>query len=129
MKDHRKKLINAQENKTKALRQWRFRSSQEIEEESESIKEYVQEAISNQNKGMSIVPDRHKPLIIPDELKSRLSENKKLKESFDGLSKSKQREYAEYIQEAKREETKQKRLDKIAPMILHGIGLHDIYKK
>jgi len=47
LKDAKKKLINAQEGKTKALRQRRFKSDKDIEEESELIREYVQEAISN----------------------------------------------------------------------------------
>jgi uncharacterized protein YdeI (YjbR/CyaY-like superfamily) len=41
---------------------------------------------------------------------------------------SKQREYADYIAEAKREETKTKRIEKIKPMILKNIGLNDKYK-
>ena len=40
----------------------------------------------------------------------------------------KQREYSEYIIEAKREETKQKRVEKIIPMIKIGAGLNDKYK-
>ena len=60
---------------------------------------------------------------------SFLSRDKKLKECFGSLSKSKQRDYSEYITEAKRQETRLKRLDKIAPVILHGIGLNDKYKK
>jgi len=34
----------------------------------------------------------------------------------------------EYISEAKREETKMKRLDKITPLILEKKGLYDKYK-
>jgi uncharacterized protein YdeI (YjbR/CyaY-like superfamily) len=52
-----------------------------------------------------------------------------LKKNFYALSKSKQREFAEYIAEAKREETKRKRLQKITLLIMHRIGLHDKYKK
>ncbi|MCH7772721.1 MAG: YdeI/OmpD-associated family protein, partial [Bacteroidetes bacterium] len=54
--------------------------------------------------------------------------DKKVKESFNSLSLSKQREYAEYISEAKRDETKQKRLLKIVPIILKGKGLNDKYR-
>jgi len=45
------------------------------------------------------------------------------------LSLSKQREYSEYISEAKRETTKVTRLKKITPLIEAGKGLHDKYKK
>jgi uncharacterized protein YdeI (YjbR/CyaY-like superfamily) len=128
LKDHKRKLINAQENKTKAQLQWRFSSHEEIRADMETIKEYIEEAITNENQGKSIKPDRDKPLVIPKELETLLSKNIELKDKFDALSKSKQREYSEYITEAKREETKQRRLDKIAPMILQGIGLNDKYK-
>jgi hypothetical protein len=50
-------------------------------------------------------------------------------ESFALLSKGRRREYADYIAEAKRDETKEKRLEKILPMIAAGKGLHDKYRK
>lgn len=37
-------------------------------------------------------------------------------------------EFCDHVASAKREATKQSRLDKIRPMILDGIGLHDTYK-
>jgi uncharacterized protein YdeI (YjbR/CyaY-like superfamily) len=52
-----------------------------------------------------------------------LSEDKTLKESFDRLTPGKQKEYMLYIAEAKQEATKVKRLEKVRPMILLGIGL------
>ena len=39
-----------------------------------------------------------------------------------------QREYAEYVSAAKRDDTKQKRIDKILPMIASGAGLNDKYR-
>jgi uncharacterized protein YdeI (YjbR/CyaY-like superfamily) len=50
---------------------------------------------------------------------------KKLRTAFASLSPGKQREYTEYIEEAKRDATKQSRLAKITPMILAGAGLND----
>ena len=43
-------------------------------------------------------------------------------------TRGKQREYAEYIAGAKREETRSKRLQKVFPMIEAGIGLNDKYR-
>ena len=40
----------------------------------------------------------------------------------------KQREYLEYIDTAKREETKIARMEKIKPMVISGIGINDKYK-
>ena len=67
-------------------------------------------------------------MIIPLELTEALESHSNLKERFDNLSLSKQREYAEYIAEAKKEATKANRLEKIMPMILDNIGLNDKYK-
>ena len=54
--------------------------------------------------------------------------NKDLKNNFNALSPYKPLEYADYINSAKRDVTKLTRLEKIAPMILKGIGLIDKYK-
>ena len=87
------------------------------------------EAIQNQKDGKEIKPDKKKPLIITDALKAKLEQDANLKESFESLTPGKQRDYAEYIESAQREETKMNRLVKIIPMINQGIGLNDKYKK
>lgn len=47
---------------------------------------------------------------IPDELEQLLAENPTAKQFFDGLSFTNRKEYARWISDAKREETKQTRL-------------------
>lgn len=127
LKDQHNLLVNAQENKTKALRQMRFKSIDDIDKN--IVLSYVKEAIENQKLGKEIKPDRKKKeTVIPVELKSVLDANTELNLAFNNLSPYKQREYCEYIQTAKREATKQTRLEKITPMIIQGVGLHDKYK-
>jgi len=125
LKDTRKVLSNAQEGKTQAMRQWRFTHDSKIDKN--LILSYINEAIDNQKKGIRIKPIK-KPLIIPPELAVLLHDNKVLSISFEALTLSKKREFADYVTEAKREATKAKRLEKIIPMILNNIGLHDNYK-
>ncbi|MFD2567732.1 YdeI/OmpD-associated family protein [Pseudotenacibaculum haliotis] len=125
LKDEKKVLINAQEGKTSAMRQWRFNSIDEIDEK--LIKEYVLEAIENKDQGKVIKPKK-KPLIIPELLQKALDNDSQLKENFEAFTLSKKREYADHISEAKREATKQSRLEKIIPMILNNVGLYDKYK-
>jgi uncharacterized protein YdeI (YjbR/CyaY-like superfamily) len=124
--DKNKVLINAQAGRTKALRQWRFTSGKEID--ARLVKAYVAEAIEIEKRGVSIKPDRGKPVQIPPQLENALARNKKAGRAFEALSRGKQREYAEYISGAKRDETKAKRLDKILPMIAAGQGLNDKYR-
>lgn len=126
LKDKNGVLINSQEGKTKALRQWRMQSAKEIKPA--VIKSYVKESIENIEKGAEIKPDRNKPISIPPELAQALKKNKKAQATFAGLTPGKQREYAEYISDAKRLETKQNRIEKILPMIISGVGLNDKYK-
>jgi len=126
LKDKKKKLINAQEGVTKALRQMRFNSIDEIDEI--LILEYLKEAIKNEKAGKEIKPAKKTKIAIPKELKVELNKNAKLKEIFSQLTPFKQREFCEYISEAKRETTKQSRLRKILPMIFKGIGLNDKYR-
>ena len=122
------KLINAQEGKTKALRQWRFNSVKEIEAESKTIKQYLEEAIQSQKAGKEIKPAKKSPAAIPELFNEAFKKNAKLKKSFDQLTPFKQREYCEYIAEAKRETTKISRLEKIVPMILKKNGLNEKYR-
>ena len=119
-------LYNAQEGKTKALRQIRFEKGDKIEPK--ILQKYVLEAIQIQREGKEIKPVPSKELVVPSELKVAFGEDKDLEKSFQQLTKGKQREYADYISQAKRETTKQSRLEKIKPMIKNGEGLHDKYK-
>lgn len=126
LKDEQGILISAQDGKTKSLRQWRFYSIDDIEEK--LIINYIDEAINVQKEGKKIKPEKNRSLNIPDKLMAEIKADKQLKKCFQQLSMSKQREYADYIAEAKREETKTKRIEKIKPMILKNIGLNDKYK-
>ncbi len=125
LKDKAEKLINAQEGKTKAMRQWRFTSIDAIDKS--LILKYLEEAIQNQKEGKEVKPEK-KPLIIPNELSEALASNSALSEAFEKFSLSFKREYAEYISEAKKEETRTRRLEKIVPMILENTGLNDKYR-
>jgi len=129
LEDRQEKLVNAQEGVTKALRQWRFGSADEIRQERETIRQYLLEAVFNQKQGKTILPEKNAALVIPDELEEQLAADEKLRHGFEALSLLQKRDFAEYIGEAKRAETKLQRLEKIIPMILRGEGLNDKYKK
>ncbi len=127
LKDPYKVLENAQEGKTKSLRHWKFYSKEEINEK--RILSYINEAIDVEKKGLKISPEKFKALDIPDLLKHAFKIDKTFKQAFDMLSPGKQKEYINYINEAKQENTKLNRIEKIKPMILSGIGLNSKYEK
>jgi uncharacterized protein YdeI (YjbR/CyaY-like superfamily) len=127
LKDEQKKLINAQEGVTKALRQWRFSSMDEINPD--LILMYIKESIQNLESGKVIKATKKEAFVIPDELAIEFNQNDELVKRFYSFTESKQRDFVEYISEAKRKETREQRLEKIIPLILEGIGLNDKYKK
>jgi len=126
LKDDKKILMNAQEGRTKALRQWRMQTTKEIKPA--IIKSYVKEAIKLAKEGKQIAPARNKLVVVPPELKKALRSNKTAGNNFKNLRLGLQREYADYVAEAKREDTKLRRIEKILPMINAGAGLHDKYR-
>ena len=119
-------LVNAQEGKTKALRQIRFGQNDSIN--NDAIIPYIEEAIANQKAGLELKA-KPKSLEIPEELETILNGNKLLKAAFHDLSPGKQKEYAQFIAEAKKQATRTNRIKKIEPLILQRIGLYDRYRK
>ena len=127
LKDEAGVLIDASEGVTKALRQWRFSSVDEINDQ--LVLKYIKEAIQNQEQGKEIKPDRSKELIIPEELNKAFSDDKELEHCFNRFTLGKKREFVEYVSSAKQVETRKARIEKIIPLILENIGLNDKYRK
>ncbi len=125
LKDDKKKLINAQEEVTKSLRQWHFASKEEINEK--EILEYILEAIENEKQGKIIKPSK-KEAIISELLNEEMVKNPALAAAFEKFSPYKQYEFLEYIETAKQEKTKLSRIEKVIPMILENVGLNDKYR-
>lgn len=126
LKDESKKLVNAQEGKTRALRQWRFADAEEIDEQ--LILAYIQEAIQVEKEGLTIEKENTSNLPIPEILAEQLQSKTALNAAFNALTTYKQNEYIEFIASAKRPETQLNRLKKIIPMIESGKGLNDRYR-
>lgn len=125
LKDEAGVLINANEGTTKSLRQWRFTSVVDIDEA--LVLKYINEAIAVEKAGLGIAPAK-KELVIPEYLREQLDAHNALKTAFEAFSSYKQKEFTEYIAEAKQDKTKASRFEKIKPMILEGKGLNDRYR-
>ncbi len=129
LSDPKNVLNNAQEGKTIGMRQWRFESEKEIKKS--WVKQYVLEAIENQKNGLEIKPKRKqiKKVEIPKELKRAFQNQKSIKASFDKLSPGKQKEVANYIIEAKRQATRDKRVERCIELMKNGQSPMDMYRK
>ncbi|MCA5005122.1 DUF1801 domain-containing protein [Sphingobacterium bovistauri] len=120
-------LVNASEGKTKSLRQWRVKDNSDFDEK--RILEYIQESIQTILDGKTIPIEKGSSKAPEGILKDELTNNKPFHEAFYKLTAGRQKEYIEYINEAKQDKTKIARLEKIIPTILSGKGLNDKYKR
>ena len=68
------------------------------------------------------------PMKMPPDLLAALAKNKKAHQTFTAFSPSHQREYVEWITEAKREETRQKRLQTAIEWLAEGKSRHWKYQ-
>lgn len=126
LNDKAKVLMSANEGKTKALRQWRFKTITDLNEK--LIEEYIKEAILIAKEGKELIIEKTSPIEPHGILKDALDEDTVFYQAFFALTPGRRKDYIEYINEAKQEKTKISRVEKIKPLILEGKGLHDKYK-
>ncbi len=126
LKDEAGMLINAQEGKTRGLRQWRMQSAKDIRPG--VIRRYLTEAVRLAESGRKIVPVK-KTLEMPAELSAALKEDAAIKQAYESLTAGRQKEYADYVASAKLQKTRLSRVDKVLPMIAAGKGLNDKYRR
>lgn len=126
LSDEAKVLTNAQKGKTKAMRQWKFDTRVEIDYD--LVRTYIFEAIENQKLGKVVKVTIDTSYDMPTILSDALARYTELSEKFYALTSGRQKEYANYIADAKQESTKLKRIDKIIPIVIAGKGLNDRYR-
>ncbi len=91
------------------------------------ILEYLFEAIDNNKKGLKIIETKNKTIETPVDLAKALKKAKLLI-YFDSLAFSHRKEYIQWIESAKKEETRLKRIEQAIEKLLVKQGLHDKYK-
>jgi len=77
------------------------------------ILDYIREAVKLNEEGVKLPAKpkgAKKELVVPDDLTAALKKNKKAQAAFDAFSYSHQKEYVEWITEAKRPETRATRV-------------------
>jgi uncharacterized protein YdeI (YjbR/CyaY-like superfamily) len=62
---------------------------------------------------------------VPEEFQNKLNNTPALKTAFAALTPGRQRRYILYFSAAKQSKTRESRIEKCAPQILHGKGLND----
>jgi uncharacterized protein YdeI (YjbR/CyaY-like superfamily) len=84
---------------------------------------YIRKAVELNETGVktpSPKPKAKKTLVVPDDFQAALKKNKKALAAFENFSPSHKREYVEWITEAKREETRAKRIKAAMELMTKG---------
>ena len=90
--------------------------------------DYITEAVMNNEKGLKLTEAKDKTVIIPADFKKLLVKNKVLK-NFEEMSYSKRKDYVGWINGAKQDATREKRITQALSKIKVNMGLNDIYMK
>jgi uncharacterized protein YdeI (YjbR/CyaY-like superfamily) len=124
LKDKKGILVQQTEN-VQDRRQLRFTTLAEIAKLQSTIKKYILEAIEIEKSGLKVEFKKTSEYRMPDEFRNLLSNNKKLKIAFEGLTPGRQKGYLLYFSSAKQNKTIIARIEKYIPKILTGKGLDD----
>jgi uncharacterized protein YdeI (YjbR/CyaY-like superfamily) len=92
----------------------------------DTLKAYVNEAAELERAGAKVdfAADRD-DIAVPDELKARLDGDREFRAAFEGLTPGRRRGWIIHFSGAKRASTRASRIEKAAPRILAGKGMHD----
>lgn len=89
---------------------------------------YLFEAIDNNRKGHKIVETKEKTVDVPEDVQKAFKKAKVLS-CFEGMAFTKRKEYVMWITDAKKEETRLKRIAQAIEKLSQKQGLNDKYKK
>lgn len=121
-----KDLLKASSKDTKAMRKYEVEEASELDQK--QVKQWLVEAAALNKKGVEI-PKEKKSLRTSERLQELLEANPEACQFFQDLSIAKRNEYADYILEAQREDTVQRRLKKALTLLNNKQGLNDRYRK
>jgi uncharacterized protein YdeI (YjbR/CyaY-like superfamily) len=124
LKDPKGILIQQTEN-VQSARQIRFTSVREIVKMEPILKAYIQEAIEVEKAGLKVKLKKTSDFKVPQEFQRKLDEIPALKTAFRALTPGRQRGYIFYFSQPKQSKTREARVERYMPQILHGKGLDD----
>jgi uncharacterized protein YdeI (YjbR/CyaY-like superfamily) len=110
---------------SQAARVVRFTSSKAVRQASATLKKYIGQAIQIEQAGLKVDFQAKTELVLPDELSRKLDSLPALRAAWEALTPGRQRGYVLYFSSAKQSATRESRIDKCAPRILEGLGMHD----
>lgn len=116
-------LLRSQGKNTRSAMRLEFSSEDQIH--CAEVMSYVRQAIEVERQGLRVEPRASSALELPDELEQALRRDDELARAFHQLTPGRQRGYALHISGAKQSKTRVARIERVAPRILEGKGMHD----
>ncbi len=124
LRDPENILVQQIEN-VQAARQIRFTNLQEILDQKEFLKAYIQNAIEVEKAGLEVELKPREETPIPEELLAKFEEMPALQTAFEALTPGRQKAYLLYFAAPKQSKTRVSRIEKYEATILDGLGLND----
>jgi uncharacterized protein YdeI (YjbR/CyaY-like superfamily) len=109
---------------SRSARVIRFTSLEEIEKASDTLAAYLREAADLEKAGKKVDFGDEEP-DYPEELIARLDEDADFRAAFEALTPGRRRGYAIHFSQPKQSATRRARIERVAPRIFDGKGMHD----
>ena len=116
-------LLRSQGENTRSAMRLEFTGEARIEKA--VVKSYVDQAIAVEKAGLRVDFEADRELELPEELTRILRKDRRLAKAFESLTPGRRRGYVLHFRAAKRSETRTARIEKCAPRILAGRGMHE----
>lgn len=110
---------------SQAMRRLHFESLAEIEGSEDIIRRFIDRAIQAEKDGLEVEFTEKDNLDYPDELQDALDDDPELAEAFENLTPGRQRGWVLHFSDAKRSETRARRIDKARSKIIAGKGWNE----
>ena len=124
LKDSKNLLVQQSKN-VQSARQMRFTKIAEIEDLKDTIKEYINEAITIETTGKTLKRKTVSDFNIPTELQEKFKKYPNFDKAFKNLTPGRQKGYLLYFSQPKKSASKIYRIEKNMERIKDGYGLRD----
>jgi uncharacterized protein YdeI (YjbR/CyaY-like superfamily) len=114
---------------SRAVRMLRFTSVAEITAQTKIIKAFVKAAIDIEKRGLKVDFTANKTITLPEELLAYFKKHPALRRAWEKLTPGRQRGWVIHFDSAKQSATRTARIEKAAPKIMQGLGMHDHAKR
>lgn len=120
-----KKILQEVGPNTRSVKRISFKTQKDIIEKEKILKDYINEAIEVERKGLKVDYAKDRELDFPTELIEKFNENPEFKTAFTSLTKGRQRGYILHFSSAKQSKTRTDRIEKYEKRIYNGKGILD----